>query len=393
MDAEVSAQLALRLSIALLREFEHICWEYSVHMPRYPVFLKRLTRRWGEFDPLTETIAIDLGMALGNPWSVVTQVLRHEMAHALVHFEGSLEASEGPPHGPKFQRAALRLGAARWARAATCDLEEALAEGLTTGPSSKQSVHPIVRKVEGLLALSRSGDEAEALLAMEKIQRLLANHRLDTSILHKESYAGFDHGYEAKFISHRKGRLEAYQEALASVIGQHYFVRVLFTSEYLQLLDKRVKGFEFMGLEHHVQIAEYVYWFVIGRLESLWAERVKMHGKGSSGPATGRLKRSFFHGVVAGFNAKLSVFKERSEAPVHAKAASKQLALVERALDQFVAYRHPRIRNTSQSHTRVVAEAFEQGIQEGHRLQIREGIQNGSNSSSFGGYFGSGESS
>ena len=55
----------------------------------------------------TRTIELSRSFALSHDWTVVLEVLKHEMAHQFVH---EVLREDEPPHGPAFRATCARLG-------------------------------------------------------------------------------------------------------------------------------------------------------------------------------------------------------------------------------------------------------------------------------------------
>src|SRR5687768_14795632 len=64
--------------------------------------------RLGEWRPATRTMAISPVLVEEQPWGVVVEVLKHEMAHQYV--SEVLQVFDEPPHGPAFRRTCERYG-------------------------------------------------------------------------------------------------------------------------------------------------------------------------------------------------------------------------------------------------------------------------------------------
>src|SRR5579859_1751622 len=137
----------------------------------------------GRWLPETRTIEISLPLVLENPWGVVVEVLKHEMAHQYVH-EILGERSEAP-HGPAFRDACARLGV------------DPRASGMPAGTAVAGRGEPdsgedkTITRISRLLALAESPNRHEAEAAMAAAQRLMLKHNLEVV----RSHAARDYAY------------------------------------------------------------------------------------------------------------------------------------------------------------------------------------------------------
>src|SRR4051794_18275046 len=103
---EESAELSARLEAALLREvaekYRQLALTYFKGALRLPQFeLVSSRARLGRWMGATRVIELSRPLVLEQPWGVVIEVLKHEMAHQYVA-EVLGERGEAP-HGPRFR--------------------------------------------------------------------------------------------------------------------------------------------------------------------------------------------------------------------------------------------------------------------------------------------------
>ena len=143
----------------LYRDYEQILYQYSLRLPKVTLSIKPSQSFWGRWDPLLREICINARLIQDYSWSVVVEILKHEMAHQWVT---DVAGVDDPGHGPDFLKAAETLGIAGWARQATGCIEQ------PTGPDATEA-DPlqlrIIARIKKLQALAGSNNENEAFLA------------------------------------------------------------------------------------------------------------------------------------------------------------------------------------------------------------------------------------
>ena len=149
------------------------------------------------------------GFVLQKPWSVVSEVLRHEMAHQFVS-EQLKGHEDDTPHGPAFQRICSRFGIDP--RAAGLPEGEGPAGPPTEGAR-------VLRKVQRLLALAESSNEHEAQSAMSAASRLMLKYNIahlqnpGPRSLDPQSLDPQDDGYRFTHLGVPKKRISAAEKA------------------------------------------------------------------------------------------------------------------------------------------------------------------------------------
>ncbi len=338
--------LDLALSGALLRalqsEWARLNWSLFRERMRPPVlslvdaegFLARWVRS-------TRQIEITRSLALGHPWAVVVEVLKHEMAHQYVHEH--LGVVDESAHGPRFRDLCVKLAI------------DGAATGLPTVPASEAHV---LDRVQKLLALAGSDNRNEAEAAMAAAQRLLLKHNLEHRMEKHQR------GFASRAIGEPAARQQEHAKRLAVVLGTHFFVQVVWIPAYMPLVGAYGSVLEATGTPANLEIAAYVHDFLVKTAEALW--RAHRREQGIRGD---RDRRTFMAGVMAGFATKL----ERETQ----KSGEQGLVWVEDA--DLVAHwqrRHPRMRTTRFGGGRKRA-AFGQGHDAGQQIVLRKGVDGG----------------
>ena len=349
-----NSQRKIKLAEELYREFDHICFTYRVKLVPPVIRTQTMSGRWGLWDPITRTLSLSETLIATYPWDVVIEILKHEMAHQMVtdHFRSD-EA-----HGPLFQEACRRLGVAPWASQAETDLNHPIT------PWQKSALSPeedkLVRRVEKLLALATSSNEHESLAAMQKVQELYAKHNLSRIEERRQS----QHVYLT--LNTKKKRLQRHYFMIASILNEHFFVRVIHSELFDASSLTKYKVIELLGTRENVLMAEYVYHFLLNQIHFLWRGYQKQHAKAHTA------RQSYFLGILSGFRDKLDAAKA---ADTSQDSTGRALALSEDPqLESFVTFRYPRLVSFRRGRSVGCSESFQAGQQEGWKLVIHKGI-------------------
>lgn len=350
----------------LYGDYDHICFMYRVRLRRPVIQVTKLDRYWGLWDPMTRTISISTDLIEAYPWDVVLEIFKHEIAHQIT---SELFRSD-EAHGPNFRRACEMLGVSAWAARAEADMSHPIA------PLAREAGDPaderLLKRVEKLLALATSGNEHEALLAMQRVQELYAKYNLDRIEQRRKD--------KLIYLTLKTGRkrIERYHYLVCSILNEHFFVQVIHGSLYdaRELADFKI--IELLGTQENVLMAEYVYHFLLNQVRMLWEDYRRAHKKRA------RAKSSFFLGVLSGFRDKLDRHREeakaRTDEALRAEGragAGNPFALVaaeDRELEDFVAYRYPRLVKVRGGTSLRDSGSFEAGREQGFRLVLHKGV-------------------
>lgn len=344
--AEATAQLSAALEAALLREvaeqYRHLAVNYfkgALRLPQFELVASRATLgRWVE---ATRTIELSRPLVLEQPWGVVVEVLKHEMAHQYVG-EVLGERSEGP-HGPRFRAVCERLGV------------DGAASGMPAARPTDGEAR-IAERIARLLALAESPNVHEAEAAMAAAQRLLLKHNVELRATRRAQ------GYAWKHLGKPTGRTTEAERILSLILGRHFFVEAIWVPVYRPLEGKRGSVLEICGTPENLEIAEYVHGYLVETSERLWLEHKDRHQIRGN-----RERRTFLAGVMAGMNDKLAREAKKSEREGIVWVADGDLAT-------FFRRRHPYVR-----HVRYAGqqrnEAYAHGREAGRRIVIHKGIR------------------
>jgi hypothetical protein len=347
---ELTASLERALLRELVSEWHRInAAHFREAMAQPSIVLSTSTSHLGRWLQNVRVIEISRAMVLVQPWAVVVEVLKHEMAHQYV-YEILGETSE-TPHGPAFRAACARLGI------------DAASSGLPRPARDlpHDESDPSVRAVERvarLLALAESPNVHEAEAAMAAAQRTMLKYNLDARA------AARPLSYRFRVLGAPSGRVEESQRILAGILAQHFFVEVIWVPAYRPLEGKRGSILEISGSDANLDIAEYVHGFLTHASDRLWVEH-----KGANGIASNRERRTFQSGVMSGFSTKLAreAKKHRSEGLVWVKDGD---------LGDYFRARHPHIRNVRYGGAPRTG-AWHSGREAGEQIVLRRGVAAG----------------
>jgi hypothetical protein len=345
----------------LYREHEHTCWYYKVKL-RCPVIeLSPTLSSWGVWDPSTRLITLSEALIQNHSWDQVINVLRHEMAHQMV----SEVFQEQDAHGPVFQKACERLGVLKEFRCASLDLEKCVLPDWKKKKTDTQE-QKLLSKVEKLLALSGSPNENEAILAMKKVRELYVKYNLES--LERVSS---DSDYVYQIMALGRKRVAKHKQRILSILTSHFFVEVIYGHLFNAGALESEKTAEILGKKPNVLMAEYVYEFLIRKLEELWKQYQ------SKNQISGRYKRSYVLGVLDGFDRKLFQQTESlKKEPLLENAKDRSLILMkDPQLDDFISYRFPRVSTRRRgAKDWVNTELYSAGKVDGGRLTLNRPV-------------------
>ncbi len=268
----------------------------------------------GRWQPADRTIAIARA-TLQHGWGVTVEVLKHEMAHQ--HVEESL-GLVGEAHGPAFRALCDRLA-----------IDGAPAGIPRTAGDSDDPIARLIGKVEKLLSLAQSGNEHEAASAMREAQRLMLRHNLDVI-----ATPGLTRSYVFRHLGRPKGRTTESERRLATLLGEYFFVDVIWVPVWRPDDGKRGTQLEICGTPENVELAAYVHGFLSDTAERLWRAFKKQEGL--PGDAE---RQHYLAGVIAGFTDKLAAERKVSDAQAMVWVGDPELS-------RYLRRRHPYVRHS-----------------------------------------------
>ena len=311
---ERDSQLSAELEAALLRQLV-VAWRglndsyFKARMKLPTLSLADGMTRLGQWLAGERRIELSRRMVVDQPWGVVVEVLKHEMAHQFVH--EVLGDPDATPHGAAFRAVCAEHG-----------IDAAAAGVPRAGSDDEQRV---LARVAKLLALAESPNQHEAEAAMGEAQRLMLKHNLEH--IAQSSYS-FRH------LGQPTGRVTEAERILANLLNDHFFVECIWVPVWRAREGKRGSVLEACGATVNLEIAEHTYAFLMHTGERLW--RAYQQAQGIAG---NRDRRTFVAGVMSGFREKLEAQRRRQQAQGLVWVGDGDLA-------RYYRRRHPHIRWT-----------------------------------------------
>ncbi len=356
----------------LVREFDDVCFQYNVPLNQPVLQISHSKRQLGAWSGASRTISISHFLIMDHPWTVTLQVLKHEMAHQMCC---ELFHSESTGHGPEFKRACRQIGVEEVFQHAVSDLGHQIAAGRSLSECTENG-RRLIEKIRKLLALGRSDNEHEAALAVQRAGEMLARYNLNLSSLALEAqllHRTINTGWK---------RMPVYCKAVCTLLQQHFSVRVIYGSIYDPHQDVSFKTVELLGSEENVLTAEHCYYFLENRLQTLW-DNNKSSFSGKSRIA----RKSYFLGLLAGFNEKLAAaaaaMSSEEKTTMKKGAASHSQAVeikFDKQLDLFIAQRFPRLKRARRKRGYVDRATYEQAVTTGKDITFNKPVQSSTQS-------------
>jgi len=332
-------QAALR---AVRQSYDHANWALFREKLRVPAFeMVGGSERLGRWVPSTRTLELSPDLLLLHGWGVLEEVLKHEMAHQYVH--EVLGVHDESAHGPEFRRVCEERGIDARAAGAPSVAEDS-------------SQNPILDRIAKLLALAESPNEHEAQAAMSAAQRLMLKHNIEAAGSGQRARYCFRH------LGEPTGRKSEHERRLASILDQFFFVQVIWVPVWRIAEAKRGSILEVCGTRENVELAAYVYDFLMYTADALYrADRKRRKDRSHSG------RRKFLAGVMSGFNERLKGERQRSEAQGLVWVGDAELG-------GYFRKRHPRVHMARHS-VSSGGEAYSRGQTAGRNIVLRRGVK------------------
>jgi len=332
-----------RLSLrAVRRVYQDLNASLFKERLRPPAFeLSDAEGRLGRWSSARRALELRRTLLVEHGWGVLVEVLKHEMAHQFV--DEVLGVHDEPDHGPVFRQ--------------VCEERGIDARAAGTPPSDRARDH-VLERIAKLLALAESPNEHEAQAAMSAAQRLMLKHNIDSLLGGKKPSYGFKH------LGVPSGRVGEGERLLAGILGEHFFVQVIWVPVWRPLEGKRGSVLEVCGTADNLELAEYVHTFVTRTADTLWREfrRTRTSRRRSD-------RQRFLAGVMSGF-------RERLERDKKQNGAEGLVWKGDADLHVFFRRRHPHIRFTRHA-AHTGSEAYSRGRAAGQKLVLHRGVRSG----------------
>ncbi|WP_437761392.1 SprT-like domain-containing protein [Sorangium sp. So ce281] len=361
---ETAARLSAELEAALVRElmaaYQSLNYTHFRRKLRAAsIELSDAASRLGRWISEARAIEISRPLVLTQPWGVVIEVLKHEMAHQYVH--EVLGVRDEAAHGPAFRDVCTRLGidgtaAGMPATGRSPADPGGVARGGDAGASEASIDARILDRIARLLALADSPNANEAQAAMSAAQRLMLKYNLDVAKARAARQYGFRH------LGAPSGRVGETERIVGGILGKHFFVEAIWVPVYVPLEGKRGSVLEICGTPANLEMAAYVHAFLHHTAEQLWNEHKRTQGvKGNKD------RRTYQAGVMLGFLEKLNAERKVS--------AEQGLVWVRDAdLDGYYRTRHPHVQHLRHTGNQRTA-AHAHGREAGRKIVLHRPMQ------------------
>jgi hypothetical protein len=345
MDATAALRLELERAAlrAIHKTYGHINGSLFRFLLRPPALeLTATADRLGRWVPAHRTIELSRELLLSHGWGVLEEVLKHEMAHQYV--DEVLRVQDEPAHGPTFRR--------------VC--EERGIDGRAAGaPSAQAPEHsPVLERIAKLLALAESPNEHEAQAAMSAAQRLMLKHNIEAAVSGVRAVHCYRH------LGKPTGRVSEHERRLAMLLDEHFFVQVIWVPVWRVAEGKRGSVLEACGSRDSVELAAYVYDFLMYTAEALYRDDRKRRRD-----RTHAARRKFLAGVISGFHERLTRERTRSEAEGLVWVGDAEVR-------EYFRRRHPHVRWARHS-VSTSGEAYTRGQTAGRNIVLHRGVKGG----------------
>jgi len=338
-------QAALR---AIYKTFEHINGSLFRFKLRVPAFeLTDGADRLGRWVPAHRTLELSRDLLVKHGWGVLEEVLKHEMAHQYV--DEVLRVRDEPAHGPEFRRICAERGI------------DARAAGAPDAPVDGAS-SPVLERIAKLLALAESPNEHEAQAAMSAAQRLMLKHNIEAAV------SGAAANYCFRHLGQPTGRVSEHERRLAMILDEFFFVQVIWVPVWRVNDAKRGSVLEVCGSRDNLELAAYVYDFLIYTADALYRADRKRRRDSSH-----QARRKFLAGVMSGFHERLLNERQRSEAQGLVWVGDAELG-------GYFRRRHPQVRWARHA-VSTGGEAYARGQTAGRNIVLHRGVKAGSSGS------------
>jgi hypothetical protein len=345
-DPDSPPHLSAALEAALLRALAALWDEINQNhfrgSLRRPVLaLHDEPGRLGQWQGGRRHLSLSRALVRDQPWGVVREVLKHEVAHQFV--DQVLQAHDETAHGPAFEAVCRQHGI------------DPAASGLPAAADASEE-HPVLRRIARLLALAGSPNLNEAQAAMSQAQRLMLKHNIEAAA------ATAQRGFQFRHLGRPTRRIGAADQMLASILADHFFVEVIWVPSYAVREGKEGRVLEVCGTRANLDVAAHVHGFLTEAAGRLWRDH-----KTARGLTGDRERRHFILGVMIGFAEKLRAQSEHNRVE----------GLVWRGdpeLSGYLRRRHPRRRQGGRLGFRRTA-TYEHGRRAGSEIVLHRPVQ------------------
>ena len=321
--------------LELYKEYDVICYQYQISLRRPLIEIREKLAPWGMWNENERKIILSYELIEKHSWDTVISIFKHEIAHQYVS-EYYPYASE--PHGKEFIFACQKLGVSDFFKQASIELK-------TTDLLNNELLQsPMKRKLEKLLALSHSSNEHEAKIALSAAEKISKEYNLSLC----QEKEPFD---KLTIYTHKK-RLSKIYSSISGILQDFYFVTPIISEAFDPRLKERFKTIELVGRRENLFMAEYVYLFLMRKIEEFWEEYKGSH------------KASFQVGLLDGFRKSLEKNQKKEDSSL-----CNALIVLEKQLIAATQYFFPKTKTRSHKSSHH-AHDFEVGKKKGAEILI-----------------------
>jgi hypothetical protein len=253
-------------------------------------------------------ICLDGTFTQTQPWGLVLDELARQMVHQYVDEVRGLTSE--PAHTAAYLR--------------ECD-QRGLGSGIGRREVLSEEAQRALRRVMQLLALAESPNRHESEAAMQEAQRLMLKYNLEVAPHVPRPGAE----YETRLLGRHRDRTTLAERYLSVTLRDHFFVRTFWRWLYDPRNEKKGWVLEVSGTPTNLEMAAYVYDFLIRAGARLWREHRRQKGiRGERGQS------AYLAGVMQGFQVKLQEQQKLNQ-------AEGLVWLGDKGLEDFDARRYP----------------------------------------------------
>ena len=328
--------------------FIHPKLQKSLQTPLFKISYSK--RKLGTWDKTNRTITISVHTLRNYSWEQVVNVIKHETAHQIV--DELLVTDDNLPHGEAFKKACNILG---------LDPEQEMPSSPVNEDIPERD--RIAMKIQKLLALGDSPNKNEAENAVAKAHELMLKYNISVCSSDQKRH------FTVRPIGPTSGKIPSYYSPLCNILSDFYFVEPIFYSYFEN------KAVEIFGEPHNLDIAEYVFHFLINEANRQWKELKKSpEYKGKYSHTKVGFMMGFFYGVkeklAASHKAAENSIPETSMLPVK----KNDKILKEKFRNHYTSLK------TRYSSSPTNLNGYSQGKTQGKNTAIRSAMKSSSNS-------------
>jgi len=221
----------------------------------------------------------------------------------------------------------------------------------------------ILETIQRMVALSENNpNEHEAQLAAQKAQEYMLKYNI--GLAEVNSYSSVEW---VDFDSHESGRLTTVHDAALSVVEKFYFVKVLYSKRFVKFENgrrKTKKVVKIFGEKHNVEVANYIYHYLVKIFHSLWEDARAINGYNTNHAA------GYYWGISVGLSEKLA---EDRKAKFGDSKSQNALIVLSTELDKKFIERFPNL--TAGVSRKFNSTAYNTGKSDSRHVNIKNGLR------------------